>query len=559
MALFPNPGPSFRRLKRLAWLFAQSPIFRPATGLFITLMVLLGLQTLIQLNNNKIAGDIVTSIGAGNFPKYAKLAALYLLLYLVLTLVDVTFRFMEERLGLMLRQGLTELLIDRYLGDRAYLRLVGQPEVDNPDQRITEDVKTLTSNALSFLLIVVRAIAYLIVFSAVLQGITPRLLWAAIIYAGVGSIITIVVGKRLVGLNFDQLHKEADLRFELVRTRENARAIALQREENRQGPRLLHRLNEVVMNYRLIIVRNAFLGLCTTSFNYLIIVIPVLIVAPLCFSGDEPIGALAKSADAFRYVVNSFSVLITEFPRLTLLTAVVARLGQLVNAIQAPPKTNGLVVEENGDRLAVNQLTLVDPSDNHRLFAGLSFEVNPGEHLLIMGKPGAGKSELMQAIAGLWPSGNGTIIRPPLDRIAFIPSQPYLTPSTLRQVLTPRDGALANSDDELMDMLTCLHLDELVNRVGGLDVERDWEATLSVGERQALALARLLVLRPRFAILNEVTGGLGGEIRRVFYQRLEEAGVTVITLASRRILPEFHKRQLTLPGDVSRSAGPTAA
>lgn len=559
MAILPNPGPSFRRLKRLAWLFVQSPIFRPSAGLFAVLMVLLGLQTAIQLNNNKIAGDIVTSIGAGNFPQYAKLAALYLLLYLVLTLVDVTFRFMEERLGLMLRQGLTELLIERYLGDRAYFRLLGQPEVDNPDQRITEDVKTLTGNALSFLLIVMRAMAYLVVFSAVLQGITPRLLWAAIVYAAIGSIITIVIGKRLVRLNIDQLHKEADLRFELVRTRENARAIALQREENRQGPRLFLRLTDVIMNYRLIIVRNAFLGLCTTSFNYLIIVIPVLIVAPLCFSGEEPIGALAKSADAFRYVVNSFSVLITEFPRLTLLTAVVARLGQLVNAIQLPPKANGLVVEENGDRLAVENLTLVDPSDNHRFFSGLTFDVNPGDHLLITGKPGAGKSELMQALAGLWPTGHGKIVRPPLDRLAFVPSQPYLTPSTLREVLTPRGGTLMNTDDELMDILMCLHLDELVVRVGGLDVERDWEATLAVGERQAVSLARLLVLRPRFAVLNEVTGGMDGETRRAYYHRLDQAGVTVITLASRRILPEFHKRQLVLPSDANLSAGPHAA
>jgi len=554
----PEPGLTLRRLVRLAGLFVRSPVFPPAAVLFGLLMALLASQTFITLRNNRILSDIFTAIENKDAGAYFTLALFYLGFYVLLTGVDVTFRYFEERLGLLLRRGLTQHLIDRYLAGRSYLRLLDRPEVDNPDQRISEDVKTLTGNALSFLLIVVRAVVYLIAFSAVLKGITPRLVWAALAYSVVGSVLTLLIGKRLVRLNIDQIHKEANLRFELVRTRENAQAIALEREEGRQRPRLLDKLSDVIANYRLIITRNAFLGLATTGFNYLIFVIPILIVAPLILAGQMPLGKLAQSVDAFRYVVNAFAVLITEFPRLTLLTAVIARLGELVGAMAAPPKRNGLVVDEDGDLLAVESLALTDPGDGHRYFAGMSFEVAPGEHLLVVGRPGSGKSELALALAGLWPTGYGKIIRPPLDRLAFVPPEPYLTPGSLRNVLAPDPDSACVADAGLHEALAAVGLEAIVERVGGLDTERDWNAHLSLNERQALALARLLVVPPKFAVLDEVVTALDAETRASFYQRLVKAGVTIVTLAPRRVLPEFHHRTILLPGG-SASQAPTAA
>jgi putative ATP-binding cassette transporter len=554
----PEPGLNVRRLVRLAGLFVRSPVFPAAAGVFALLMVLLASQTFITLRNNKILSDIFTAIDNQDAAAYSSLALFYLGFYVLLTGVDVTFRFFEERLSLLLRRGLTQHLIDRYLGGRSYLRLLDRPEVDNPDQRISEDVRTLTGNALSFLLIVVRAVVYLIAFSAVLKGITPRLVWAALAYSVAGSVVTLLIGKRLVRLNINQIHKEANLRFELVRTRENAQAIALEREEGRQRPRLLDKLADVIANYRLIITRNAFLGLATTGFNYLIFVIPILIVAPLILAGQMPLGKLAQSVDAFRYVVNAFAVLITEFPRLTLLTAVIARLGELVTAMAVPPKRNGLVVEEDGDVLAVESLALTDPGDGHRYFAGMSFEVVPGEHLLIVGRPGSGKSELALALAGLWPAGFGKITRPPLDRIAFVPPEPYLTPGSLRHVLAPDPASGCVTDEGLHEALGAVGLEAIAERVGGLETERDWNAHLSLNERQALALARLLVMPPKFAVLDEVVTALDAETRESFYQRLVRAGVTIITLAPRRVLPEFHRRTILLPGG-SASQAPTAA
>ena len=280
------------------------------------------------------------------------------------------YRFVEERLGLLLRRGLTQFLMENYLAGRAYLRLSNHPELDNPDQRITEDVKTMTSNALSFVLILINSTLSFFVFAQVLRGISPKLVWAAAVYAGFGSLITLVIGKRLVGLNIDQLHKEADLRFELVRTREHAEAIALQHDESRQGPRLLDRLRIVVENMRRIIARNVFLGLFTNAFNLLIPVVPILIVAPLIISGEQELGTVTQSMEAFLIVVNAFSIVVTNFPQLTILAAVVARLSELTTALRTPPKANGLKFEVNGDLLEVRDLVLSDPTDGHQFFAG---------------------------------------------------------------------------------------------------------------------------------------------------------------------------------------------
>jgi putative ATP-binding cassette transporter len=561
MSLFPNPLPTWRRFKRLTALFLRSKSFVPSLMLFIMILLLLWAAAELNYQNNFNYGDVMTAIDKSDAALFRNCVIQFVLFFLLLTVVGVSKTYIEERLGLLLRRGLTEFLIENYLAGRAYLRLTSYSEVDNPDQRMTEDVKTLTANALSFVLIVINSALSFYYMAYILRGITPRLVWAAAIYAILGSLITLIIGKRLVRLNYNQLQKEADLRFELVRTREHAEAIALQHDEARQGPRLLNRLRIVVENMRRIIARNALLGLFTTTFNNLIIVVPILIVAPLVIRGEQEIGKVTQAVDAFRFVVNAFSVLVTEFPRLTLLTAVLARLGQLTAAIHTPPKANGLKHEINGDLLEVRDLILSDPTDGHQFFAGchVNFKIEPGQHTLIVGRPGSGKSELLRTLAGLWATGHGTVIRPPLDRIAFVSPVPYLTPGSLRQLMTPFGETISSSNRELLDILAVLHLDELAGRVGGLDKERDWSSALALNERQSLALARLLVVRPKFAVLNEATGTLDGATRRDFYKRLAELGVTVVTLSARAILPEFHVQHITLPGGMTTAAGPAAA
>lgn len=561
MAILPNPVPSYQRLKRLLVLFVRSNVFPSASLLFLLILALLGAQTYIDLLKNKTNKNVTDSLLVRDSDLFWKYIAIYVSLFLLLTVLAVFYRFIEERIGLLLRRGLTQFLMEHYLADRAYLRLLNRNDIDNPDQRMTDDVKTLTVNMLSFVLVVIRALLNLIVFSHVLRSITPRLFWAAAGYAAFGSLMTVVIGKRLVSLNFEQLHKEADLRFELVRTREHAEAIALQHEEARQGPRLQARLIAVIDNMRLIIARNAYLGFFTNAFNFLFPVVPILIVGPLVIRGEQTLGTVTQSIEAFQIIVTAFSVLVTNFPQLTLLTAVITRLGELANGIRNKPPANGLKVEIDGDLLEVRDLLISDPADGHQFFAGcrVSFRVEPGQHTLIVGRPGSGKSELLRTLAGMWSTGKGTVIRPPLERIAFVSPQPYLTPGSLRQLLLPQGQTINVSDRDLIEVLTVLHLDELAGRIGGLDKERDWSASLALNERQSLALARLLIVQPKFAVLNEATGTLDGATRRDFYKRLSELGVTIVTLSARPILPEFHVQHITLPGGMTTTAGPAAA
>ncbi|MBX7103158.1 MAG: ATP-binding cassette domain-containing protein [Gemmataceae bacterium] len=556
----PNPLPTYRRFRRMFGYFIKSKDFPKSAALFGILFSVLIITAYVNGINNRIGGDITTAIDHKQPDAYTILAFQYIGFFFLLTLLGTSARFLEERLSLLLRRGLTEDLIQNYLNNRSYLKLRGRPEIDNPDQRITEDVKTLTTNAVSFVIVVTRSSLNFFVFWMVLWRITPSLNWAAAIYAAVGSIMTVLIGRKLVGLNIDQLHKEADLRYELVRTRDHAEAIALQHDECRQCPRLLSRMGIVVENMRKIILRTAGLTIFTTAYSYMIIVVPIMIVAPLVMRGDKAIGAITQAADAFRFVVDAFSVFITEFPRLTLLTAVLARLGELTGAIRAKEPENGLKLIENGDVLEVRELALTDPTDGHHFFAGgkIGFKIERNQHTLIVGKPGSGKSELLQALAGLWKSGHGWIIRPTLDRIAFVSPNPYLTPSSLRALFTPDNGS-PPGDRELLAALDTVGLDELAGRVGGLDEERDWNARLPLNERQALALARLLILKPTFAVLNEATGNFDGDTRQAYYDQLAGYGVTIVTLSMRKILPDFHHQFIQIPGGSVTLAGPAAA
>ncbi len=538
----------YRRVIRLGLLFVRSPIFWPSVGLFTIILFLICGQTLINVTNSSVLGSLTTAVQRREPANFWNYLVVYLIWFLLLSLATGCKQFTEDRLGLLLRTGLTRHLIESFLGDRAYLRLTDRHDIDNPDQRITEDVRTLTINILAFVIILITSALNLFVFSEVLRDITPRLVWAAFGYAAIGSVLTIVVGKRLVWLNYLQFKKEADLRFELVRTREHAEAIAIQHDERRQVPRLFGRLGAVVDNLKNIILRNAMLVQLTNFYNSLIEwAIPLIVLAPIYMASETmEWGVIATSAVAFRFVVSSISVIVTEFPRLTQITATVARLSQLRGAMEEAAVTNGIEVKPTPNFLGVQNLTLLDPTDGHLFVNNLNFEVAPGKHLLVVGPAGSGKSELMRALAGVWRDGQGRISRPPLDQIAFVPPQPYMVPSTLRDLLVQDPTAAAQADDiRLREALGAVGLRPVLERVGGLDVERDW-TTLSLGERQALMLAELLVTPPRYAVLDEATSTLDSRTRTEFYLRLARAGTTFITLSAHPVLPDFHKQRLDL-------------
>jgi putative ATP-binding cassette transporter len=499
----------------------------------IILMVLL-LAFALSVNglnvvSSYVGRDFMTAIAHRDMPEFVRLALLYIGLFAVMTVVAVFYRFTEERLGLLWRGWLTRRAAERYLEGRTYLQLKESAEIDNPDQRIAEDTRAFTTTTLSFSLILLNSTLAAISFSGVLWTISPLLFGVALGYAALGSLMTILLGRPLVGLNYRQLDREADFRATLIHLRENAESVALLRHEGRLRARLLNRIDALVGNFRRITSVNRNLGFFTTGYNYLIPIIPALIVAPQFIRGEVEFGVITQSAMAFAQLLGALSLIVNQYGSISSFAAVVARLNALVGAIEGEKvERPGIETVEEGDRVAYERLTLRSSPEDGPLLAGVSVSIPRGTRVLVTGPSEAARVALFRATAGIWPHGEGRILRPPLDAILFLPQQPYLSPGTLRQLLI-RTGREPETPDERI--LAALHdggLDAVVQRAGGLDTERDWPAFLSLGEQQQLVVTRLILARPSFAFLDRVSTTLGPALLQRSLQRLTASSITYV-------------------------------
>lgn len=304
----------------------QSDIRGRAAGLLALLLLLLVAVSTLNVINSYVGGDFMTAISLRDSASFHLQGWLYVGIFALSTIVAVCYRFTEERLGLLWRGWLTNHLAARFLTGEARARIEAMPDLDNPDQRIAEDVRTFTAMTLSLLLIVCNSSITLFAFCGVLWYITPWLFFAAVAYAACGSLGTLFLGRPLVPLNVAQLKKEADLRYELIRVREG-------NDETAEAALLGNRLDAVIANMRRIITVNRNLGFFTTGYNYLIQLIPVLIVAPLYINGQVKFGQVTQASMAFAHVMGAFSLIVLEFGRISSFAAVITRVGALCEAL----------------------------------------------------------------------------------------------------------------------------------------------------------------------------------------------------------------------------------
>jgi vitamin B12/bleomycin/antimicrobial peptide transport system ATP-binding/permease protein len=391
------------------------------------------------------------------------------------------------------------------------------------------------------------------VFAGVLWSITPLLFLTAVVYATAGTFSTLLLGRKLMGLNFEQLKREADLRYEVIRVREHAESIALYHGGTKENGRLHRRLDAVVENFRRIIGVNRNVGFFTTGYNYMTQVIPILVVAPMYVAGTVEFGVVPQAVAAFAFVLGSFSVIVAQFSAISTFAAVVARVGAIIEAVEAPPppscEKRQVAVEENGPVVLIENLTLCTPVEGRELIKELTLEILPGGHVLVTGPNGAGKAALFRAVAGLWDWGEGSIIRPHWSDVVFVPPRPYTVPGTLREQLTYASPKGALTDERILGVLDRVKFGPVLERVGGLDAERDWPNTLSVGEQQVLAFARLLLARPRFVILDGATGALDAARERLLYTELARNDITYISIGDSPSLRDYHDVRLELLED----------
>jgi putative ATP-binding cassette transporter len=539
-----------RRFVRAVKYFLTSEVRWQARGLFALLFAFAFTINALNVLNSYVGRDFMTAIAHRDQTGFIRQAVLYIGVFALSTAVVVLYRFTEERLGLFWRVWLTRRIIGQYFSDRTYLHLKESATVENPDQRIAEDVRTFTATTLSFTLMFMNGVLAVLSFSGVLWTISPFLFGVALGYAVIGTLATIYLGRPLIGLNYRQSDREATFRSDLIHVRENAESIALLRREGRLTARLLQRIEDLADNFRRIVAVNRNLSFFTTGYNYLIQIIPMLIVAPLFIRGKVEFGVITQSAMAFTTLLGAFSLIINQFQSISSFAAVIARLSALVGAVEKGPPSGrtGVALVRDDGRIAYEGLTLNSPEGGHEVLKNLTADIPRGTRVLIIGPNEAARMALFRATAGIWPAGVGTLVRPPLEEIFFLPQRPYLPPRTLRDLLLTGQEQVM-TDDEITAALHEAGLDSLPARAGGLDSEHDWPTMLSVAEQQLLALTRVTLARPAFAMLDRVTAVLKPAQVRQALRRFDENSITYITFAEDAESLELYDALLEIDAD----------
>jgi putative ATP-binding cassette transporter len=547
-------GKTFRQFWIISKAFFASERRHKARGYLITLLALSLAVGGVQVLMSYAGRDFMNAIAKMDSPAYWKYLWLYLGTFALAVPIGVYYRWVEERLALLWREWMAQHLVKRYFNNRAYYQLRGSANIDNPDQRISEDVRNFTISSLSFLLIALNSMVTLAAFIGVLWSISGTLVSVLFLYAVLGTGVSILIGRRLVGLSFQQYQKEADFRYGLVRVRDNAESIAFYRGEKREHLDLVNRLAAAVANMWNIIIWNRNLGFFTNSYNYAALVLPVVIVAPMFMRGEVEFGVVTQSAGAFAQVLAAVSLIITQFGGLSAYLAGVQRLGTLWDNLDEHDAEEERIalestqqIDEDSRVVRLDKLTVCTPDGSHTLVTDLSFELHRKQSLLIMGASGTGKSSVLRTIAGLWSSGSGSLERPALIDLMFLPQRPYMIQGSLRdQLLYPYPNQSV-SDEQIRAVVDQVNLADVFQRVDNdLDRVIDWTNVLSLGEQQRIAFARLFLRQPKFAFLDEATSALDEDNQDRLYALLKESGTGYISVGHRTTLIGHHDRLLKL-------------
>lgn len=517
-------------------------------------------------------------------------AALWQFSYLAFSYIAVAIYkiYLNQVLEMRWRNWLTQKYLDRWLANKAYYQLQYQHAdgthtlTDNPDQRIAEDIKLLTSNSLFLSLGLLSSVVTLVSFVGILWTVSGPLsfalgaseftipgymVWFAIAYAALGSWVVYMVGKPLIGLEFGKQRVEADFRFGLVRLRENAEGVALYGGEKAERHSLDQRFTEILTNWRDLIKFTKRLNLVTTGYGQFAIIFPILVAAPRYFGGAITMGVLFQISSAFDKVQESLSWFVNAFDSLTALKATIDRLTAFDVALHEAEthghdKTQVQVYRNNVGAIMFDQLSLSLPNGTP-LFNAFSHSLLPATHTIITGPSGCGKSTLLRSIAGLWPYGRGHIELPNQKRLFFLPQKPYLPIGFHQPTIDPDDpehqlthgnaislaDALAypaKAEDFMRVSLEyVLELVNLAQFVDQLDQHDLWSQRLSPGEQQRLACARAILHKPDYLFLDEATSALDSDSEQRVYQCLlkELPHTAIVSIAHRESVTQYHTTQ----------------
>jgi len=487
---------------------------------------------------------------------------MFALLALVWIITAVYRLYFLQMLQIEWRTWLTNHFLADWMKDQAHYRMqLLDRGTDNPDQRIAEDLRIFveyTSDlALGLLSAVVTLVSFVVILwtlSGSLQvfgmDIPGYLVWVALVYAIAGTFLTHFIGRRLIGLDFNQQRVEADFRFSLVRLRENSEGIALYRGEAEELGGLRGRFAAVITNWWQIMYKRKQLGWFTSFYHQLAIIFPYIVVSPRFFSGQIPLGAIFQTASAFGQVQGSLSWFINAYTAFAQWKATVDRLIGFVNSLERvrveADRLDGDRVEGSAPSLVLEDLAIALPR-GEPLLAPTALELKPGENVLVTGPSGAGKSTFFRALSGIWPYWKGRIRLPHGARLLFLPQKPYLPIGSLRRAVCYPDDPARHSDNEVRRALNQVGLEPLA---ADLERSENWAQVLSGGEQQRLAFARALLTRPDWLFLDEATAALPEAEQDRLYRLMREElpRTTFVSVGHRDSLAAHHARRLQWRG-----------
>lgn len=529
---------------------------------------------LINVLLNQWNNRFYNALQAKNWDGFVREIGIFTLLATFYIALSVYQLYLNQWLQIRWRRWMTTSYLGEWLHSANHYRMQLKGDAaDNPDQRITDDVKLFVDQTLNITVGLLSAVVTLASFVVILWGLSAEsplhvfgreyvipgyLVWGALVYAILGTALTQWIGSPLVNLDFQQQRFEADFRFNLVRVRENSEQIALLQGESAERQRLSERFGRVVNNWYAIMQRTKRLTAFTSSYSQAAVIFPYVLVAPAYFADKIQLGGMMQTASAFSSVQSALSFFVTTYRTLAEWRAVVARLDGFEAAIasaaaQATDADSIDVVSSTGsDQIDLEQL-LVQLPNGKPLVATDSFSLLGNERTLVTGPSGAGKSTLFRAIAGVWPFGSGSIAIPAKARLMMLPQRPYFPVGSLKAAIVYPAEASAFDSDRVRNVLVAVGLRQLAPR---LEEDAHWNRMLSLGEQQRLGLARALLHAPQYLFLDEATASLDEASEAALYRLLQEKlpATTVVSIGHRSTLEAFHQRNVEFIRDGDRFA-----
>jgi vitamin B12/bleomycin/antimicrobial peptide transport system ATP-binding/permease protein len=516
----------------------------------------------LEVQFNAWNNDFYNTLQDKNGPEFFRQLGKFTLLAVLFIITAVYRLYYQQMLTIEWRTWLTERFLANWMKDQAYYRMqLLDRGTDNPDQRIAEDLNLFVTSTLSLTLGLLSAVVTLVSFVAILWVLSGMielagvpipgyLVWIALIYAVVGTVVTHLIGKPLIGIEFNQQRFEADFRFSLIRVRENSEGVALYRGETGELAGFRERFGAVIRNWWQLMLKQKQLTWATSFYGQVAIIFPYVVVAPRYFSGAIQMGAIFQTASAFGAVQGALSWFITAYTQFATWKATVDR---LIGFSASMEKVRAESTHLDGERaegahgeLALEGLSLSLPQ-GHQLVADVSIALKAGENVLVSGPSGSGKSTLFRALAGIWPYWKGRIRLPQGARLLFLPQKPYLPIGSLRHAVSYPGDVSLHAEDEVKGALGAVGLPHLA---ADLERSENWAQVLSGGEQQRVAFARALLNKPDWLFLDEATASLPEDAQDALYRLLKERlpQTTLVSIGHRESLAAHHGQRLAWRG-----------